>query len=154
MPRICAVKAPVMTDQWLASCPPCPPPPPTMSVRPPHPAVGLRTTSTIMFGHCDAPSHWARHLAALRDLQASPLSVPHRGCFRLGCARLSAVPDCAVFTTLARACACCAPNEPPGPTLPCVQKRTGGISEFVPLPFVHMEAPLYLRGGCQQSGLA
>lgn len=29
-----------------------------------------------------------------------------------------------------------------------VQKRTGGISEFVPLPFVHMEAPLYLKGGC------
>lgn len=39
---------------------------------PSHPlpaAVGLRTTSTIMFGHCDAPRHWARHLAALRDLQ-------------------------------------------------------------------------------------
>lgn len=56
--------------------------------------VGLRTTSTLMFGHCDGPSHWARHLALLRDLQ----------------------------------------------------KRTGGISEFVPLPFVHMEAPLYLKG--------
>ena len=24
--------------------------------------------------------------------------------------------------------------------------RTGGITEFVPLPFVHMEAPMYLRG--------
>jgi FO synthase len=47
-----------------------------------------------MFGHVDTPAHWARHLAALRDLQ----------------------------------------------------KRSGGISEFVPLPFVHMEAPLYLRG--------
>ena len=23
--------------------------------------------------------------------------------------------------------------------------RTGGISEFVPLPFVHMEAPIYLK---------
>ncbi|WP_416365388.1 5-amino-6-(D-ribitylamino)uracil--L-tyrosine 4-hydroxyphenyl transferase CofH [Sphingobium sp. JS3065] len=56
--------------------------------------VGLRTTSTIMFGHVDRPRHWARHLIVLRDLQA----------------------------------------------------RTGGITEFVPLPFVHMEAPIYLKG--------
>ena len=27
-----------------------------------------------------------------------------------------------------------------------LQERTGGISEFVPLPFVHMDAPLYLKG--------
>ncbi len=27
-----------------------------------------------------------------------------------------------------------------------LQKRTGGLTEFVPLPFVHMEAPLYLKG--------
>src|SRR5690606_12595123 len=27
-----------------------------------------------------------------------------------------------------------------------LQQRTGGITEFVPLPFVHMEAPLYYRG--------
>src|SRR5262249_23227786 len=26
------------------------------------------------------------------------------------------------------------------------QERTGGFTEFVPLPFVHMEAPVYLRG--------
>jgi FO synthase len=25
-------------------------------------------------------------------------------------------------------------------------RRTGGFTEFVPLPFVHMEAPMYLRG--------
>ncbi len=24
-------------------------------------------------------------------------------------------------------------------------ERTGGITEFVPLPYVHMEAPLYLK---------
>ncbi len=30
--------------------------------------------------------------------------------------------------------------------LRALQARTGGITEFVPLPFVHMEAPLYLRG--------
>jgi FO synthase len=56
--------------------------------------VGLRTTSTIMFGHVEPPSSWAKHLLHLRDLQA----------------------------------------------------RTGGITEFVPLPFVHMEAPMSLRG--------
>lgn len=27
-----------------------------------------------------------------------------------------------------------------------LQRRTGGITEFVPLPFVHMEAPIYLKG--------
>ncbi|WGD30716.1 5-amino-6-(D-ribitylamino)uracil--L-tyrosine 4-hydroxyphenyl transferase CofH [Ancylobacter sp. WKF20] len=57
--------------------------------------VGLRTTSTIMFGHVDGYRHWARHLLRLRRLQA----------------------------------------------------ETGGITEFVPLPFLHMEAPLYLKGG-------
>jgi FO synthase len=57
-------------------------------------AVGLRTTSTIMFGHVEGAEHWARHLLALRALQA----------------------------------------------------ETGGITEFVPLPFVHMEAPLYHQG--------
>jgi FO synthase len=56
--------------------------------------VGLKTTSTIMYGHVERPVHWARHLLRLRDLQA----------------------------------------------------RTGGITEFVPLPFVAAEAPMYLRG--------
>ncbi len=56
--------------------------------------MGLPTTSTIMFGHLEAPRHWATHLLRLRALQ----------------------------------------------------ERSGGITEFVPLPFVHMEAPLYHRG--------
>jgi FO synthase len=56
--------------------------------------VGLRTTSTIMFGHVEHPVHWARHLQRLRSLQ----------------------------------------------------ERTGGISEFVPLGYVHMEAPLWRKG--------
>ncbi|MDB5855797.1 MAG: Radical domain protein [Herminiimonas sp.] len=55
---------------------------------------GFKTTSTIMFGHIDHARHWARHLLALRRLQA----------------------------------------------------RTGGFTEFVPLPFVHMEAPLHFKG--------
>ena len=56
--------------------------------------LGLRTTSTIMYGHVETPLSWARHLLVLRDIQA----------------------------------------------------ETGGFTEFVPLPFVHMEAPMYLRG--------
>jgi FO synthase len=56
--------------------------------------LGLRTTSTIMYGHVEGPLAWARHLLALRDLQS----------------------------------------------------QTGGFTEFVPLPFVHMEAPMYLKG--------
>src|SRR5262249_42839722 len=56
--------------------------------------VGLKTTSTIMFGHVEGYAHWARHLMHVRALQ----------------------------------------------------EETGGITEFVPLPYVHMEAPLYLKG--------
>ncbi|HEY1612650.1 MAG TPA: 5-amino-6-(D-ribitylamino)uracil--L-tyrosine 4-hydroxyphenyl transferase CofH [Rhizomicrobium sp.] len=56
--------------------------------------IGLRTTSTIMYGHVETPRAWARHLLRLRDLQS----------------------------------------------------ETGGVTEFVPLPFVHMESPMYLRG--------
>jgi FO synthase len=56
--------------------------------------LGLRTTSTIMYGHVETSLSWARHLLALRDLQA----------------------------------------------------ETGGFTEFVPLPFVHMEAPMYRQG--------
>lgn len=57
-------------------------------------AVGMNTTSTIMYGHIEQSVHWARHLLHLRELQV----------------------------------------------------KTGGFTEFVPLPFVPEEAPLYLKG--------
>lgn len=56
--------------------------------------VGLRSTSTIMFGHIEQPIHWVRHIRRIRELQ----------------------------------------------------QETGGFTEFVPLPFVHMEAPISLKG--------
>jgi FO synthase len=59
--------------------------------------AGLRSTTTIMFGHVEGPRSWARHLIELRDQQ----------------------------------------------------RRSGGFTEFVPLPFVHMEAPIYLKGGAR-----
>lgn len=31
-----------------------------------------------------------------------------------------------------------------------LQARTGGFTELVPLPFVHMEAPIYLKGGARR----
>ena len=31
-----------------------------------------------------------------------------------------------------------------------LQRETGGFTEFVPLPFVHMEAPIYLKGGARK----
>ena len=31
-----------------------------------------------------------------------------------------------------------------------LQRETGGFTEFVPLPFVHMEAPIYLSGGARR----
>jgi len=62
-------------------------------------SVGLRSTATIMFGHLEAPEHWARHLLRVRKLQM----------------------------------------------------ETGGFTEFVPLPFVHMEAPIH-RSGATRPG--
>ena len=56
--------------------------------------AGIKTTSTIMFGHTEQPSDWSTHLIELRELQ----------------------------------------------------KETGGITEFIPLPYVSMESPMYKRG--------
>ena len=56
--------------------------------------LGLRATSTIMFGHIDHPRSWANHLEVIRE----------------------------------------------------IQRRTGGFTEMVPLPFVHMGSPIFLRG--------
>lgn len=59
--------------------------------------VGLRSSSTMMFGHVDRPEHWVAHLNVLRG----------------------------------------------------IQDRTGGFTEFVPLPFVHHSSPLYLAGAAR-----
>src|SRR5205809_2380228 len=48
-------------------------------------ALGIRTTSTIMYGHIETPEHWVRHLALLRAIQKDtggftesvPLSLIH-----------------------------------------------------------------------------
>jgi FO synthase len=61
--------------------------------------VGLRSSSTIMYGHVDAPPHWAAHIRRLAR----------------------------------------------------IQDRTGGFTEFVPLPFVHQNAPIYLAGKARPS---
>jgi 7,8-didemethyl-8-hydroxy-5-deazariboflavin synthase CofH subunit len=55
--------------------------------------LGIRTTSTIMYGHVETYGHWTRHMALLRD----------------------------------------------------IQKRTGGFTEFVPLSFIHHEAPMHQK---------
>ncbi|MBY6059567.1 5-amino-6-(D-ribitylamino)uracil--L-tyrosine 4-hydroxyphenyl transferase CofH [Leisingera daeponensis] len=47
--------------------------------------VGIPTTATIMYGHIDAPEHWAAHIRLLRDIQKDtggftelvPLSFVH-----------------------------------------------------------------------------
>ena len=57
-------------------------------------SLGIRTSSTIMYGHVDAPPHWVAHIR------------------RLG----------------------------------RIQQDTGGFTEFVPLPFVHQNSPIYLAG--------
>jgi FO synthase subunit 2 len=48
-------------------------------------ALGIRTTSTIMYGHVETPAHWVRHMALLRSVQKEtggftefvPLSLIH-----------------------------------------------------------------------------
>jgi FO synthase len=57
-------------------------------------ALGLRSSSTMMYGHVDTPAHWLAHLRVLAR----------------------------------------------------VQDQTGGFTEFVGLPFVHHNAPVYLAG--------
>jgi FO synthase len=57
-------------------------------------SLGVRSSSTIMYGHVDAPPHWVHHIRRLARIQA----------------------------------------------------ETGGFTEFVPLPFVHQNAPIYLAG--------
>jgi FO synthase len=74
----------VSTEQWL-------------NVHEEAHRAGLRSNVTIMFGHVERPTHWARHLIRTREQQ----------------------------------------------------RRSGGFTEFVPLPFVHMEAPIYLTGGAR-----
>jgi len=56
--------------------------------------VGIRSSSTMMYGHVDSPAHWVTHLRVLSR----------------------------------------------------IQDETGGFTEFVPLPFVHTSAPIYLAG--------
>ena len=81
--EIRAVIAPdkIMTDQWF-------------DVMEAAHGLGLKSTSTIMYGHVEAPLNWARHLIRLRRHQLN----------------------------------------------------YNGFTEFVPLPFVALEAPMYLRG--------
>ncbi len=65
--------------------------------------LGMRTTSTMMFGHVESPEDRANHIAKIRD----------------------------------------------------IQRETGGFTEFVPLNFVHTEAPMYkhrLHEGIRQGG--
>src|SRR5216110_3325323 len=48
-------------------------------------ALGIRTTSTIMYGHVETPAHWVHHMALLRSIQSDtggftefvPLSLIH-----------------------------------------------------------------------------
>src|SRR5260370_21960713 len=41
--------------------------------------VGLRSSSTMMYGHVDQPHHWVGHLNVLRCIQDQTGGVPHVG---------------------------------------------------------------------------
>ena len=61
-------------------------------------ALGIRTTSTIMYGHVETPAHWIRHMDLLRSIQQQtggftefvPLSLIHS---EAPMYRLGLVPD-------------------------------------------------------------
>ena len=38
---------------------------------------GIRTTSTMMYGHAETPAHWVRQMRLLRDIQARPAASPN-----------------------------------------------------------------------------
>jgi FO synthase len=61
--------------------------------------VGIRSSSTMMYGHVDNPRHWVQHLRVLARIQEKNQQDGH-----------------------------------------------AGFTEFVPLPFVHHSAPIYLAG--------
>ncbi|MFC9743425.1 bifunctional FO biosynthesis protein CofGH [Streptomyces noursei] len=61
--------------------------------------LGIRTSSTMMYGHVDQPRHWLGHLRLLAEIQRS-----------------------------------------------AVAKGVEGFTEFVTLPFIHTNAPVYLAG--------
>ena len=96
--------------------------------------VGLPTTSTIMFG----ARGWPPQLGA----PPGSCAIPSGQCT----ARRPIVQRVLNIALLSSAvtleeCLC------------ALQARTGGITEFVPLPFVHMEAPIYLKGAVLQTSL-
>lgn len=78
--------------------------------------VGIPTTATIMYGHVDGPEHWSDHLVRLRDIQA--ISRDKRADSR-------DKPDISRDKQGARS--------------------FRGFTEFVPLSFVHEDAPLYRK---------
>ncbi len=82
--------------------------------------VGLRSNVTLMFGHVDGPRNWARHLLRAREQQRRSL--------------------CAGSESAS------ASSERAGAEPGCEQPGSGGFTEFVPLPFVPMEAPIFLEG--------
>jgi FO synthase len=77
-------------------------------------AVGLRTTSTIMFGHLDDYEAWATHLQAVRDVALSspgmvtefvplPFVHPHAPVYRAGSARRGpTLRECLLMHAVAR----------------------------------------------------
>ena len=82
--------------------------------------VGLRSNVTLMFGHVDGPRNWARHLLRAREQQQ-----------RSSCAGSESASA----------------NSERAETEPgCEQPGSRGFTEFVPLPFVPMEAPIFLEG--------
>ena len=44
--------------------------------------LGLRSSSTMMYGHVDAPAHWVAHLRVLRGSRSAPAASPSSCCCR------------------------------------------------------------------------
>ena len=97
-------------------------------------AVGIPTTSTMMFGHVDAdgPDAWARHLLELRRVHVSSASRSHRK-------RESDSMDTDTAAASRRHTSVATSANHPAT-----------FTEFVPLPFVHFEAPAFRAGDARR----
>jgi FO synthase len=114
--------------------------------------AGVPTTSTMMFGHVDAdgPHAWAAHLLALRDAHAD--STRRRRRREREREAESGSESGSESGTTGRGSrgfesdAGSNPNPNPSPNSNSSPATAAGFSEFVPLPFVHFEAPTFRAG--------
>ena len=91
-------------------------------------SLGLRSNATIMFGTVESPKSWAKHLVRVRDLHKEIVNDEDSRSASQQTSRNGGKDWAETWAASAG------------------RKNNKGLFEFVPLPFVHMAAPIYLKG--------